>query len=107
MTGIMLLPSLLLLMAAPFILLNTYLLAWICGPAIRHMGKCFEQGRIRARADAEPRRVDAAYLPGAYVAAAVPRAVAAAPAIPKQTTPEIPTPDSGHRWLGSPTGVKR
>ena len=106
MGNILLFPTIVLVLVAPFILLNTYLLAWICGPAIRHAGKCWEEGRMRAVLNPEERRYLKAVGETIGAAECPARAVVAAPAIPKQTTPEIPTPDSGHRWLGSPTGRK-
>ncbi len=36
-----------LLLTAPFIALQAYLLVWILGPAIRRAGKCWEEGRQR------------------------------------------------------------
>ncbi len=37
-----------LLLMAPFIALQAYLLVWILGPAIRRAGRCWEEGRQRA-----------------------------------------------------------
>jgi hypothetical protein len=100
MGEILAIPTLLLLLAAPFIAINTYLLVWICGPAIRHAGKCFEQGRQQAIA--QPR---APSLPGKQFApfgyndpprakdATLHSSMAVQPAVAGKQ-------DAGHRWLG-------
>jgi hypothetical protein len=96
-----------LLLFSPFIALNAYVFVWICGPAIRRAGRCWQEGANRAMDEWEAHRFGAGdKIHGRIVGSDVVLS-APAPAIPKQTAPEIPIPDSGHRWLGSPTGSKR
>jgi hypothetical protein len=97
---------LILVLFAPFIALNAYLLVWLCGPAIRRAGKCWEEGRLKATAKesrwapwglvgdapSEPRG-SVTQDAKAHSATAMPATVAGAY-------------DAGHRWLGTP-GAKK
>lgn len=106
MEGVLLLPTILLLLAAPFICLNTYLVVWICGPAIRRAGKCFEQGRIKAMVEEERRLGPDAVGETMSAPRPLPVIRASAPARPSDTAGNFRDKDAGHRWLGEP-GAKK
>ena len=95
------LPSLLLLLVAPFICLNAYLLVWMCGPAIRRAGKCFEEGRLQADAAAFFRKSPSASA-GTYYPMHAKEFTADPTPVSLDTPRAGPGPeDAGHRWLGA------
>jgi hypothetical protein len=105
MEPIFLIPTLLLLAWGPLIALNVYLLVWMCGPAIRRAGKCWEQGRNQALAGSwELEEAKKPFAPFGYVERPAPPPVAR-PHEPPHAQQAPAADDAGHRWLGE-TGKK-
>jgi hypothetical protein len=89
-----------LLLVGPFIALNAYLLVWLCGPAIRRAGKCWEEGRRRAGTE------QSQFAPWGYVRdpQSQPQAFGkqdpTSPADKEALKDSARRYDAGHRFLG-------
>ena len=90
-----------LLIFAPFIALNAYLLVWICGPAIRRAGRRFAEGWVEVTDRRELQRDVMTH--GITPLRGAPGARRTAPAVAEAKAPEPQaiTPDAGHAWLGN------
>lgn len=111
----------LLLLFAPFIALNAYIVAWLTGPAIRRAGRYWQEGVLKAegkykeaataeymRGVQDALRSAAQFVPAAtnpsftqlpgqqVVLVAQPQA----PPRHEEIKPLETSQDSGHRWLG-------
>jgi hypothetical protein len=90
-----------LLLFGPFIALNAYLLVWLCGPAIRRAGRCWQEGCGRARVgkDMDARTTELSKAWDHAVGKNTLHAVR--PYEPPHVGEVIKTDDAGHRWLGA------
>lgn len=100
MGGIWILVLLALVLVAPFLAVQLYLLAWIAGPAVRHLGKRWEEGRRAAAASAADEGAGwySRGLQDAWSGKVRPAAVA--PAGENTAAPAPRSVDAGHRMFG-------
>ncbi len=90
-----------LILFAPFIALNAWVVVWICGPAIRRAGRWWEEGRQQAMESAWGReKVKEPWAPFGHIEQFTPPPVAR-PHEPPHAQQDPAADDAGHRWLGS------